>query len=397
MTLDLTTGAAAGSQPASAAPATPAECANCGLPRAGEFCAACGQRAVRGRLTVRGIVQQVARDVLNLDRGVLFTALELTRHPGGAIRDYVDGKRVRYTGPVKYFVLTVALATFVTTQTGVLNDVASGMVEGMGDTAPVTVDQTSRFMSQWMTLFMAVGVPFTAWVTRRLFGRAGMTYAEHLVLNLYAYGQQSLALALTLLVALALPGWQAGLMTAWTAAAVLHFGWACWMPGDEDYWEPVNTVVDGDDVAFSCWFGPLRPTYGSGKRIPVFKSWGAPSVAGCTHEFLAHEHDILLPTTTFVGLRESLREWQGVGGIWFAGGWTRWFDSQEAALDSATWVADRLPAQALPLTGPARMLPANPVRTERNLRRWLERVARQAPETHRDQLAHAIEEVAARG
>lgn len=227
MTLDLTTGAAAGSQPASAAPATPAECANCGLPRAGEFCAACGQRAVRGRLTVRGIVQQVARDVLNLDRGVLFTALELTRHPGGAIRDYVDGKRVRYTGPVKYFVLTVALATFVSTQTGVLNDVARGMVGGMGDTAPVTVDQTSRFMAQWMTLFMALGVPFTAWVTRRLFGRAGMTYAEHLVLNLYAYGQQSLALVLTLLVALAVPGWQSGLMTAWTAAAVLHFGWAC--------------------------------------------------------------------------------------------------------------------------------------------------------------------------
>ena len=27
--------------------------------------------------------------------------------------------------------------------------------------------------------------------------------------------------------ALALPGWQTGLLTAWTAAAVLHFGWAC--------------------------------------------------------------------------------------------------------------------------------------------------------------------------
>jgi hypothetical protein len=224
MTLDLTTGGAPAAQPASA---ESAECTNCGVPRAGEFCAACGQRAVRGRLTVRGIVQQVARDVLNLDRGVLFTALELTRRPGAAIRDYVDGKRVRYTGPVKYFVLTVALATFVSTQTGVLNDVARRMVEGMGDTAPVTVDQTSRFMSQWMTLFMALGVPFTAWVTRRLFARAGMTYAEHLVLNLYAYGQQSLALVLTLLLALTFPNWQTGLLTAWTAAAALHFGLAC--------------------------------------------------------------------------------------------------------------------------------------------------------------------------
>lgn len=172
---------------------------------------------------------------------------------------------------------------------------------------------------------------------------------------------------------------------------------ACWMPDDDDYWEPVNTIVDGDSVAFSCWFGSLRPRYGLGKRIPVFKSWGAPSVAGCAHEFLAHEHQILLPTATFMGLRESLREWQGKDGIWFVGGWTRWFDSQEAALDSATWVADRLPGQPRALTGPARMVPPSPRRTERNLRRWLERVARQAPEGKRDQLAHAIEEVATRG
>jgi predicted NAD/FAD-binding protein len=172
---------------------------------------------------------------------------------------------------------------------------------------------------------------------------------------------------------------------------------ACWMPGDEEYWEPVNTTVDGDAVAFSCWFGALRPTYGLGQRIPVFKSWGSPSVAGCPNEFLAHEHRILLPTTTFVALRDSLNEWQGKDGVWFAGGWTRWFDSQEAALDSATWVADRLPAQALPMTGPARMVPVDPATTEHNLRRWLERVARAAPEPQRKLLSRAIEEVADRG
>ncbi len=174
-------------------------------------------------------------------------------------------------------------------------------------------------------------------------------------------------------------------------------GGACWMPDDKEYWEPVNTIVDGDSVAFSCWFGALRPTYGDDERIPVFKSWGAPAVADCPHELLAHQHQILLPTTKFVGLRESLREFQGKDGVWFAGGWTTWFDSQEAALDSATWVADRLPAPSLPATGPARMIPANPVRTERNLRRWLERVARMAPDRYKDSLAHAIEEVASHG
>jgi hypothetical protein len=70
---------------------------------------------------------------------------------------------------------------------------------------------------------------------------------------------------------------------------------SCWMPPDDDDWEPVNTIVDGASVTFSAWFGPLRPTYGLGKKIPVFKSWGAPGVGGCPHVFLAHKHTFRCP------------------------------------------------------------------------------------------------------
>jgi hypothetical protein len=226
-TPDPSTTAAPAIQAAPAAPAAPAECANCGVQRAGEFCAECGQRAVRGRLTVRGIAQQVAHDVLNLDHGILFTALELTRRPGHAIRDYVEGRRVRYTGPVKYFILTIALTTFATTQLGVLNEMSAGLVKKMGDAAPVTTDQTSHFLTQWMTLFMALGVPFTAFVTWLTFRRARMTYAEHLALNLYSYGHQSLGLALALVMALVLPRAEPWLVTGWSGVAALYFGWTC--------------------------------------------------------------------------------------------------------------------------------------------------------------------------
>jgi Protein of unknown function (DUF3667) len=213
--------------PADARAAAPAECTNCGRTLAGEFCAECGQRAVRERLTVRGVAQQVAHTVLNLDRGILFTALELTRRPGDAVRDYVQGRRVRYTSPVKYFVLCVALTTFASTQLGVVDELAAGMVHGMGNGAPVTVEQASGFMSRWMTLFMALGVPFTAAVTRLLFRRAGMNYAEHLVLNLFLYAHQSLALALTLLAATFLEPVQGALTVGWMVLAAAHFAWSC--------------------------------------------------------------------------------------------------------------------------------------------------------------------------
>ncbi|HST57479.1 MAG TPA: DUF3667 domain-containing protein [Longimicrobium sp.] len=225
---DITlTGEAESALRATSALAEPGACANCGLARPGAYCATCGQRGTHGRLTVPAIVDQVASDVLNMDRGVLFTALELTRRPGDAIRDYVQGKRVRYTGPVKYFVLTVALTTFATTQLGMVDEIAEGMLHDAHGPAAFTPAQASAFMSQWMTLFMALGVPFTAAVTHRVFRRAGMTYAEHLVLNLYSYGHQCLGLVAALLLGSAFPGAEGVLVITWTLAMTAYFAWTC--------------------------------------------------------------------------------------------------------------------------------------------------------------------------
>lgn len=212
---------------ATSALAAPGACTNCGIARAGMYCSVCGQRGTHGRLTVPAIADQVASDVLNMDRGLLFTALELTRRPGDAIRDYVQGKRVRYTGPVKYFVLTVALTTFATTQLGMVDEIAEGMFHGAQNASALTPAQASAFMSQWMTLFMALGVPFTAAVTHRLFRRGGMTYAEHLALNLYSYGHQCLGLVLALVLGSAFPGMEGVLVTGWMIVIAAYFAWTC--------------------------------------------------------------------------------------------------------------------------------------------------------------------------
>jgi hypothetical protein len=79
------------------------------------------------------------------------------------------------------------------------------------------------------------------------------------------------------------------------------------------------------------------------------------------------------------------------------GGWSRWFDSQEAALDSATWVAQAIPGVPRPATGLARMIRPGADNIEHNLRRFAERVARIAPSKHKDSIANVIEKVAEKG
>jgi len=169
---------------------------------------------------------------------------------------------------------------------------------------------------------------------------------------------------------------------------------ACWMPDDNNYWETINTIVDGAGVTFSAWFGPMRPPYGAGQQLPVFKSWGAPNVdlAGCNYKFEQQTHGVMMPTTTFVGLRDQIACWQGRDGIFFAGGWTQWFDSQEAALNSATDVAERLPGLRAPLAVPRTIVLA-PEQQRFNLAQWLCMVSRYAPPTHAAQIATALENV----
>jgi hypothetical protein len=181
-------------------------------------------------------------------------------------------------------------------------------------------------------------------------------------------------------------------------AIAMQNGSPCWMPDDSQFWESVNTVVDGDALQFSAWFGPLRDMYDGGQKIPVFKSWSSPNLdpASCAGTFFSHTHRILLPTTAFMAARTDVVAHQGRDHVWFAGGWTNWFDSQEAALDSATDVAERIGAP-LETTLSAQRTVIDPTRQRERLVHWLARIAAHAPAEHRKTLLNLVNRVEAAG
>jgi predicted NAD/FAD-binding protein len=176
-------------------------------------------------------------------------------------------------------------------------------------------------------------------------------------------------------------------------------GKPCQMPTDTDLWEPVNTIVDGENIMFTAWFGPLRRKDTDGEAIHVFKSWGTPNLdplpVNCPSQFFLNEHYVVQPTTDFMAARDELEPHQGTDGIWFAGGWTNWFDSQEAALDSATSIAEHITeVDRAPGTGTERMASVDHDRHRRHLHRFAQRVARRAPDAEKKKkLERAIHEV----
>lgn len=210
-------------------PALVGRCVNCGAERGGPFCATCGQAARDERLTLGHVARQVAAELSPVDRGIVYTALAVAGRPGRMAREYVDGRTVRYVGPVKYFLLLVGLAQILALRGGLLRDMVAGLLEGWyAAEQPVAPGQVQAamlgFLSRYFVSVCAVGVPiFAAW-TRLLFRSSRLNYAEHLVLALYT-GAQHLA-AFTLVAWLGQANGIPKLDTAYTFVALGYQVWA---------------------------------------------------------------------------------------------------------------------------------------------------------------------------
>ncbi|OZC03320.1 DUF3667 domain-containing protein [Rubricoccus marinus] len=104
-----------------ASPAAPPEasgdgvalCANCDAVQVGAYCPGCGQHQSNSRLTLRRLWTEFASRAFNVNRGLLATVVELTKHPGQVPLDYVEGKRQRYTNPLTYLFLASAVSLFM--------------------------------------------------------------------------------------------------------------------------------------------------------------------------------------------------------------------------------------------------------------------------------------------
>lgn len=173
----------------------------------------------------------------------------------------------------------------------------------------------------------------------------------------------------------------------------MQHGPPCYMPQDPHQWEPVNTIVDGDNYMFTAWFGPLRENRPDGKPIQVFKSWGANlTPATCASTFFTNHHQVIYPTTTSVNARDAvMKNHQGSNNLWFVGGWTNWFDSQEACLDSASRVAHAL--EGAPAPGTGRIVRHDAEELHESLRRSIRHIRRVAPDDHAETFDRQLEKL----
>ncbi|MFY9511636.1 MAG: hypothetical protein WAQ05_11765, partial [Rubrivivax sp.] len=114
-------------------------------------------------------------------------------------------------------------------------------------------------------------------------------------------------------------------------------------PGDPRNVSFLNCAVQGNFCEASMSMAHvLPPAPGAGAPPALWKSWVTHRQALPTQVLHEAHYRHLLPTPASIRAQDKLRALQGQGGVWFAGGYTHPYDSQETALLSAMAVADGL-------------------------------------------------------
>lgn len=90
------------------------ECLNCGYPFQGQevFCPNCGQKNQNNALSFKNFISEIFQGFTSWDAKFWRTLFPLLTKPGKVSKDYIEGKRARYTNPFRFY-LTTSIVFFL--------------------------------------------------------------------------------------------------------------------------------------------------------------------------------------------------------------------------------------------------------------------------------------------
>jgi hypothetical protein len=171
-------------------------CLNCKAEVSSNFCPDCGQRQMVKRLSLREGWNDFWARIYGFDGLFLNTLRDLTIKPGLAAREFVNGNRVTYYGPVGYFFLMITLylivASFLNIEIRDVMKLSSSVAATNQPLAGSGQDQFNamilNMISDNLKLFSFLIIPFQALMAMLFFRKSRFNFIEHSVVPLYVTG-----------------------------------------------------------------------------------------------------------------------------------------------------------------------------------------------------------------
>jgi len=161
-------------------------CKNCNHTFEGHFCNHCGQPADTHRLSLHHIWHDLQHGLFHFDNGIIYTAKQLLTRPGHAIREFINGKRVRHFKPLA-FVVVLATLYGLLYHYFIQNLFEAGTIHPDDDVTSV-YEKVIHWNLDHLAYAVLMMVVSTTIASYQVFKKQGYNLAEHLVLNAYYRG-----------------------------------------------------------------------------------------------------------------------------------------------------------------------------------------------------------------
>jgi hypothetical protein len=191
-----------------------AHCLDCGAPVDGNFCSQCGQENSDYRVSLRRLLGDLFEELFQLESRLWRSLAHLFARPGRLTVDYNAGRRVRYTSPLRLYLIASVAYFFVAALLPVRTIDAAGQREldaqygprklpppknvvdrlvrqRLGIVDGADLRQVQRDVKKLLNVnapkVMSLLVPLFALLTWLLFRRPKLFFVEHLVLALHLH------------------------------------------------------------------------------------------------------------------------------------------------------------------------------------------------------------------
>jgi hypothetical protein len=179
-------------------------CANCGASLTGPYCRACGEHESASHpATIGHLFHELTHELLHVDGKIWRTARTLFTRPGELTAEYWAGRRARWIGPFRVFLIAAAALLFVpgigpmnfqTRLERKANGDLNVAIGPPGGVTPGTVliegPERDAYVGRLRTAYAAIryaAVPLFALCAWLLYRRSQPYYASHLVLAVHYY------------------------------------------------------------------------------------------------------------------------------------------------------------------------------------------------------------------
>ena len=126
-------------------------CLNCGTVHYDRYCPVCGQRNDTCRFNGQELVRSITRGFFNADRGFVYTLRVMCSRPGRVIREYLEGKRVRYFPPFSLLFVIAAFYAVVKKIVKMLTPVAQDAADITKESVKEAMTETSKALGEEVT------------------------------------------------------------------------------------------------------------------------------------------------------------------------------------------------------------------------------------------------------